>query len=245
LRALTAGFGLAGDLIYPPTCLGCGALAQSTGGFCASCWRGLSLIEKPYCPILGTPFSHDMGATIVSAAAIADPPRFDRARAAVLYDGKARNLVHGLKYKDRTELARTMAGWMLRASDGHVEASDFLLAVPLHRWRLMHRKFNQSAELARALAALSGRRFLAGGLVRTRATRQQVGLGATQRQENVRGAFALTDAAKAAIFGHRVVLVDDVYTTGATVNAVAGVLKRAGVADVTVLTFARVHGEHI
>ncbi len=246
LRATAfAGIGAIADLVYPPVCLGCGAMADRHGGLCAVCWQGVAFIEKPYCPILGTPFSHDMGEAIVSPEAIVDPPQFDRARAAVLYDGMARSLVQGLKYRDRTDLARTMAGWMLRASDGHIESCDAIVAVPLHRWRLMRRQFNQSAELARALARLSGRTFLPAALVRHRATRQQVGLGARQRQENVRGAFSVSEPGRAALFGRKVVLVDDVYTTGATVNAAARTLREAGVSDVTVLTFARVHDNHI
>lgn len=228
------------DLVYPPVCLGCGSLAGRHGAVCVECWQRLNFIEKPYCPILGTPFSHDMGAEIVSAEAIADPPRFDRARAAVAYDGLARGLVQGLKYRDRTDLAQTMALWMLRAADGRLEAADAIVAVPLYRWRLLRRKFNQSAELARALAALADRPFLAGALVRRRATRQQVGLGARQRRENVRGAFVVPDHAAGDLAGRKVVLVDDVYTTGATANEATRALKKAGVADVTVLTFARV-----
>ena len=242
--AATAAGGIA-DLLYPPVCLGCGALTERHGGVCATCWKGLSFIEKPYCPVLGTPFSHDLGDAIISPEAIAEPPQFDRARAAVLYDGLARSLVQGLKYRDRTDLARTMGAWMLRASDGQVERCDAIVAVPLHRWRLMRRRFNQSAELARALASASGRQFLPAALIRHRPTLRQVGLGARQRQENVRGAFSMSEAGRAALFGRRVVLVDDVYTTGATVNSVARVLRAAGVADVTVLTFARVHGDHI
>ena len=244
-RAVGRALGGLADLLYPPVCLGCGALTDRHGGVCVTCWRDLSFIEKPYCPILGTPFSHDMGDAIISPEAIAEPPHFDRARAAVLYDGVAPSLVHALKYRDRTDIARTMGTWMLRASDGYVDRCDAIVAVPLHRWRLMRRQFNQSAELARALAALSGRRFFPAALVRHRPTRQQVGLGARQRQENVRGAFSIAESGKAAVFGLRVVLVDDVYTTGATVNAAARVLRSAGAADVTVLTFARVHGDHI
>lgn len=243
--ALAAAAGGVADMLYPPVCLGCGMLTDRHGGVCATCWTSLSFVEKPYCPILGTPFSHDMGEAIVSPDAIVDPPHFDRARAAVLYDGIAQSLVHALKYRDRTDLARTMAAWMLRASEGHVERCDAIVAIPLHRWRLVRRKFNQSAELARSLAALSGRPFLPASLVRHRPTRQQVGLGARQRQENVRGAFSISESGKAALFGRRVVLVDDVYTTGATVNAAARVLRAAGATDVTVLTFARVGADHI
>jgi len=241
LGALAALF----DVVLPPACPGCGALVGGHGALCAECWANISFIERPICPILGTPFSYEMGEGIVSAAAIADPPRFDRARAAVLFDDLARSLVHGLKYRDRTDLAKMMARWMLRAGEGHVEACHAIVPVPLHRARQRERRYNQSAELARALARLSGRPLLAGALVRHRRTQQQVGLAARQRRENVRGAFAVPDISVADIAGRRIVLVDDVYTTGATVDAATRALKKAGAAEVTVLTFARVHRGHI
>lgn len=233
------------DVVLPPACPGCGALAGGHGALCAECWGKVHFIEKPFCPILGTPFSYDMGEDIVSAEAIADPPRFDRARAAVLFDDLSRNLVHGLKYRDRTDLAKMMARWMLRASDGHVEACHAIVPVPLHRWRLLSRRYNQSAELARALAGLSGRPMLAGALLRRRRTKQQVGLAARQRRENVRNAFVVPERSIADVAGRRIVLVDDVYTTGATVDAATRALQKAGAAEVTILTFARVHRGHI
>lgn len=237
-----AGFA---DIVLPPACAGCGALIGGHGALCTECWSKVRFIEKPFCPILGTPFSYDIGEGIVSAEAIADPPRFDRARAAVLFDDLARSLIHGLKYRDRTDLAKMMARWMLRVGDGHVETCHAIIPVPLHRWRLLRRRYNQSAELARALSALSGRPLLAGALVRQRRTRQQVGLAARQRRENVRGAFAVPERSIADIAGRRIILVDDVYTTGATVDAATRALKKAGAAEVTVLTFARVHRAHI
>lgn len=236
LRGLAEG---ALDLVYPPACAGCGVLLGSRAGLCAKCWSKLAFIERPYCEVLGTPFSHDLGPGILSADAIANPPPFDRLRSVALHDDLARILVHSLKYRDRTDLAPVMAGWMLRAAEGAVDAADAIIPVPLHRFRLIWRKFNQSAELARALATLSGNPVLIDAVRRTRRTRRQIGLGPRAREENVRGAFAITPEGREALFGRRVVLVDDVYTTGATVSAVTRVLKRAGVADVTVLTFAR------
>lgn len=227
------------DLVYPPVCAGCGTLLGSQPGLCAPCWSTLSFIERPFCEVLGTPFSHDPGKGILSADAIATPPPFDRLRAVALYDDRARALVHALKYRDRTDLAPMMARWMLRAGEGAAEAADAIVPVPLHRYRLVWRKFNQSAELARALGALAGTPVLLDTVRRTRRTRRQVGLGPRAREDNVRGAFAITGEGRERLFGRRVVLVDDVYTTGATVCAVTRALKRAGVAEVTVLTFAR------
>jgi len=227
-----------GRFIYPPSCLGCGCKTQNDGAFCVACWADIRFIERPYCEVLGIPFTYDHGRGIVSAEAIASPPPFERLRAATIHDGPARKLVHQLKYLDRTDLARLMASWMLRASDGTVAACDCIVPIPLHRRRFLARRFNQSAELARHIAALSGKSFLASTLVRVKPTSRQVGLSAQARKLNVRGAFAIAAGREADIMGKRVVLVDDVYTTGATVAAAARRLKKAGAADVTVLTFA-------
>ncbi len=227
------------DFVYPPVCTGCGVIVARHGGVCAPCWSGLRLIERPYCEVLGLPFSHDLGRGILSADAIADPPVFDRLRSVALYDGIARSLVHDLKYRDRTDLSRMMAEWMIRASDGAVDDCEAILPVPLHAFRLMGRRYNQSAELARVIAHISGKPYLPVALVRTRRTRRQVGLGASARRDNVQGAFSVPEMAREQIFGRRLVLVDDVYTTGATVSAATRALKRAGAAEVTVLTFAR------
>jgi len=238
-RRLRGLAGAALDLVYPPACAGCGVLLGSGAGLCPGCWSKLAFIERPYCEVLGTPFSHDLGPGILSADAIANPPPFERLRSVALYDDLARNLVHSLKYRDRTDLAPMMAGWMLRAGDGAVEGADVIVPVPLHRLRLIWRKFNQAAELSRALAALSGTPVLIDAVRRTKRTRRQIGLSPRARAENVRSAFSVTPEGREALFGRRVVLVDDVYTTGATVAAVTRALKRAGAADVTVLTFAR------
>ncbi|THV11611.1 ComF family protein [Rhizobium rhizophilum] len=226
-------------LIYPPACAHCHVHVAGHHALCPSCWGEMRLIEKPYCPVLGLPFAHDPGEGMVSPQAIAHPPVFDRLRSVALHEGVARHLVHGLKYRDRVDLAPMMAGWMLRAASVEVAEADAIVAVPLHRMRIFRRMFNQSAELARHLSAQSGKPFLAEALVRRKRTRQQVGLTANQRSLNVRGAFGVPEGREDLVFGKRIVLVDDVYTTGATVSAATIALKKAGAADVTVLTFAR------
>lgn len=236
--ARPARLGWIGNLVYPPVCPGCGVRTGSHAGLCAACWADIRFIERPYCEILGQPFSFDHGEGAVCADALAEPPVFDRLRAVAIHDGPVRQMVHGLKYRDRTDLAPMMAGWMLRASDGHLQDCDGVVPVPLHRWRFAGRKFNQSAELARHLARLSGRPFLPYNLIRVKHTGRQVGLTARARAENVRAAFKVVPGREAGIAGRRIVLVDDVYTTGATVSAAARALKRAGAAGITVLTFA-------
>ncbi len=228
------------DLMFPPVCAGCGIRTGGHGGLCAACWSGLRFIEPPLCDVTGTPFAYDMGKGIVSAEAIADPPPFSRARSVVLYDDLARSLVHRLKYKDRTELGRLMARWMVRAGAEVIGPADAILPVPLHWRRRLSRRYNQSAELARVIAKEADRTYLPTVLSRRKHTRQQVGLGAAARRDNLRGAFAVPEAARSAVFGRRLLLVDDVYTTGATARAAAAALLRAGADDVAVLTFARV-----
>lgn len=226
------------DFIYPPSCAGCGRSTGGAGAFCIQCWSGIKFIERPYCEVLGIPFVYDHGEGVVSAEAIANPPSFNRLRSAVIHEGAARKLVHQLKYHDCTDLAQLMASWMSRAGGDALVECDCIIAVPLHRRRFFMRRFNHSAELARHLAVLSSKTFLPSTLIRVKPTSRQVGLSARARKENVRGAFAVLPGREADILGKRIVLVDDVYTTGATVSAAAKRLKKSGAADVTVLTFA-------
>jgi ComF family protein len=210
------------------------------GSLCAACWSRLRLIEKPYCARLGTPFAYDLGEGALSAEAMADPPPFDRCRAVATFDEVARALVHGLKYRDRPELARAMGAWMARAGTEVIANADVIVPVPLHRRRLWLRRFNQSAMLAQAIARLTGKPFAPAALTRIRATAQQVGLSQAARDDNVRGAFRVLPPEKPSVAGRRVLLVDDVYTTGATVKAATRALLRGGAIAVDVLVFARV-----
>ena len=232
------GWRRASDFFFPPTCPGCGRVMAEHGALCQACWRDVGFIERPYCEVLGTPFAHDLGAGFLSAEAIANPPVFGRLRAVCTLDGVARKLVHGLKYRDRTELAPMMARWMARAGAEVVADCDVIVPVPLHRWRLFSRRFNQAADLARALATETGKPMLTNALRRKRRTAQQVGLGKAAREANMKGAFEVTLLGKAELLGKCVLLIDDVYTTGATVSAATRALKRAGVVKVDVLTFA-------
>lgn len=228
------------DLALPPQCLACHRPVASEGGLCATCWGGFRLIERPWCEQLGIPFAYDLGAGALSAEAIADPPPFARCRAVAHFDDVARGLVHGLKYRDQGELARWMGQWMARAGAELVADADLIVPVPLHRLRLWSRRFNQSAMLAQAVARETGRPLSPSVLRRIRATAHQVGLTAGERDRNVRGAFRVAPEDRPAIAGRRVLLVDDVYTTGATVKAATRALIRGGAGAVDVLVFARV-----
>jgi ComF family protein len=228
------------DLALPPLCPSCRELLGDGVGLCATCWAKLSFIEPPYCVRLGIPFTYDPGPGLLSMEAIAAPPAYDRARAAVRYDDIARTLVLGFKYGDRLDLARMMGSWMMRAGRELTANADALLPVPLHWRRLWARRFNQSAALAGAISEICGVPVLHEALKRVRATPQQVGLSKAQRADNVQGAFRVPAGQKVNVAGRRLVLVDDVLTSGATVDTCARALLRAGAAHVDVLVFARV-----
>jgi predicted amidophosphoribosyltransferase len=181
---LRTGVTSAIGLVYPPSCVGCRAATSEAQGLCAQCWAGLGLIERPYCERLGTPFEVDLGPGLVSPAAIADPPVFARARAACRFDGTARELVHRLKYGDRTELSLMLGRMMAQAGRELIVDADLIVPVPLHRFRLWTRRFNQAAALAATIAGQSGRPCAPQALARVKRTRQQVGLTRAQRADN-------------------------------------------------------------
>jgi ComF family protein len=235
-----AAFGRLLNVALPTLCPACREPVGGSG-LCASCWSKLSLIAPPYCERLGIPFAYDPGPGVLSMQAISDPPAYHRARAAVRYDDIARALVHALKYGDRLDLAPTMGRWMARAGCEVLEDADALIPVPLHWRRLWTRRFNQSALLARAIAQASGAVEVADAtLKRVKATAHQVGLSQAERARNVQGAFRVPDDRKADVVGRRLVLIDDVLTSGATSDACARALLRAGARSVDLLVFARV-----
>ena len=230
---------LALDIALPTLCVSCREPVEGEG-VCAQCWSKLSFIEPPYCPRLGIPFVYDPGPDMLSMEAIASPPAYQRARAAVRYDEVARTLVQALKYHDRTDLAPAMGRWMARAGRELLDGADMLIPVPLHWRRAWHRRFNQSGALGRAIERQAGVALRGDVLRRVRPTEQQVGLSRAQRESNVQGAFEVSADAKSQIAGRRLVLVDDVLTSGATLDACARALLRAKAGQVDVLVFARV-----
>lgn len=228
------------DALTPSQCLSCRVALREPASLCVPCWSKLNHLDDPVCNVMGTPFAFDMGAGAVSAAALAQAPAWDRARAAVAFDEASRGIVHSFKYQDRQEAGLLMARMMARAGRNLLQDAEVIVPVPLHRWRLWSRRFNQSAFLAQTLARTMARDYRPDILMRARATRTQVGLDEAARRRNVRGAFALGEGRAGAIAGRKILLVDDVRTTGATVEACAGVMRQAGAARVDVLTFALV-----
>ncbi len=232
------------DILFPPACLSCRRSVAGDAGLCAACWRGMRWIERPFCERLGLPFDRDLGAGLLSPEAMANPPVYGRARAVARFDdGPARRLMHGLKYNDRLDLARPLGAWMARAGAELLAEADLVVPVPLHRRRLWRRQFNQAAVLAREVSRASGRPWEPLALRRVKETASQVGMSRPQRVLNVQGAFAVAAGREGAVTGRRILLVDDVLTTGSTLNAASRALLRAGAAGVDVLVFARVVAE--
>src|SRR4051795_11997618 len=187
-RVLSHAARLARDIALPTLCVSCREPVAGVG-VCAECWARLSFIAPPLCPRLGIPFVYDPGPDLLSMEAIANPPAYQRARAAVRYDDVARTLVHALKYQDRTDLAPAMGRWMARAGQELLEGADALVPVPLHWRRSWTRRYNQSGALARIIQRQSGVPVAGAALKRVRPTQQQIGLSRSERETNVQGAF--------------------------------------------------------
>jgi len=236
---LRASLRLGLDTALPPLCPACRDLVTDNG-LCPACWGKLAFISTPYCPRLGIPFAYDPGPGILSMQAIANPPAYSRARAAVRYDDVARKLVHAFKYGDRLDLAPLLGRWMTRAGRELFEGADALVPVPLHWRRLWTRRFNQSAALAEAISRESGIAVTQAPLRGAKATAHTLGLSRAERAANMQGAFRIAPSAKPEVAGRKLIVVDDVLTSGATADACARALLRAGAAQVDVLVFARV-----
>jgi len=225
------------DFVLPPRCIVCAEEVGSAHALCAACWRRLTFLGAPCCACCGLPFAYEMGSAALCGACFREHPSYDRARSALRYDEGSRRRVLAFKHGDRLHGIPTFAEWLRRAGAELLADADLLAPVPLHWSRLLRRRYNQSALLANALARASGVAAAPDLLVRRRRTRSQGEFGPEGRRRNVASAFRLRRGRSVADL--RVVLIDDVLTTGATVEECARVLRRAGARSVAVLTLAR------
>lgn len=246
LRGFSVGARRAGrallDLLLPPHCVACDQPVEAPGQLCADCFRETGFITEPFCVRCGVPFASAAlgGPDSTCPGCRLGPPVFHRARAALRYDAQGRRLILPFKHADRTEIAGALAPHMARAGAALLRDADVLVPVPLHRVRLFRRRYNQAALLARAVGRIAGRRCLLDALLRRRATASLGEKSAAERAEEVAGAFAVRQSRARELAGKRVLLIDDVMTSGATANACAAVLLAGGAVSVDVLVAARV-----
>ena len=237
LRALTTSVI---DLIYPPRCLACPEPTGAPHGLCPACWRDTFFIAGAACGKCGAPLMGATAASDVCEGCRRHPPAWDRGAAATVYDGAARRVVLALKHGDRLDMVVPLAGWLEGAGRALIAEADVIAPTPLHWRRLVKRRYNQSAELAKRLGRQSGKPVAVDLLTRTRATIPQEGMNRAARAANQAGAFALTPGRRNRVAGRKVLLVDDVLTSGATLSACADCLRAAGAARIDVLALARV-----
>jgi ComF family protein len=232
------------DAILPPRCLSCAGAVDRQGTLCLTCWSGLTFIAPPHCACCGEPFDvtmlMDAADSLLCATCIGEPPVYNRARSVLTYDDGCRSMILGFKHADQTYAATAFGAWLARAGADLLAPDAVLAPVPLHRWKLFSRRYNQAALLAHAVGRHANLTVVANLLVRHRRTTPQGSHSRTGRRRNVRGAFHVRPRLVERIRGRPVVLIDDVLTTGATVSECARVLLRAGASRVDVLTLARV-----
>jgi ComF family protein len=235
------------DLLFPPRCPLCGAPLATQEGLCAACWSALAMPAEPSCTRCQRPFGDGAAEGMVCAGCLAEPPRHDGIAAATLYNEPARRLILALKRGGRIALApflgRMIAGRLLHPGLPSIGPDWVVVPVPLHRWRLWGRGFNQSALLAKAVARERGATLLVDGLVRRKATPVLGGLGAPARAKALAGAIAVNPKRAGRLRGARVVLVDDVVTSGATTGACVRALRQSGAKSVVIACFSRVLDE--
>ena len=228
------------DFLLPRRYSVCMTELATAPALCLTCWMDLHFIQSPICARTGVPLPFDLGPESVSLSAMRFPPAYDRARSALIYNGTARQLIHKFKFHNRPEIADLLTPWLETCGQDLLKDADYLIPVPLHLFRIVSRRYNQSAELARALSKSSGVPMKVEWLRRVKKTSQQVGMTRDMRRKNLKGAFEVKPNKVHALEGKNVILIDDVITTGSTLTACAKTLRKAGVARIDVLSVARV-----
>ncbi|MCB9965499.1 MAG: ComF family protein [Rhodospirillales bacterium] len=228
------------DLILPPRCAFSGKIVSQQGAIQPEEWTKLQFISDPFCRCCGHPFDFKIDADMCCPSCLSDPPEFSKARAPLLYEDQSRSLILRFKHADQLHTLDTFLPWMLKAGASLLEQTDLILPVPLHRWRLIKRRYNQAALIAARISKKANLPWHHDLLLRARATPTQGHKKALDRKKNVKDAFTVPARKKNLLTGKTILLIDDVYTTGATVRECSRTLLNAGAAEVNVLTLARV-----
>lgn len=224
--------------IYPPLCMSCGEETDGDG-LCGACWAQTRFITGNTCSVCSAPLIGDAD-NVPCDSCLRYPPAWDHGRAVAVYRDGARRIILSLKHGDRLDMVPTLARWMIRESTDLLQNCDLMAPVPLHRTRLLKRRFNQAAELSKRVSQISSTLHIPDLLTRTKRTSMQVDMTREERFENQRSAISLTPRYLQMVKDKRVLLIDDVMTTGATLSACAEACRAAGSAEVNVLVFARV-----
>ena len=231
------------DFILPPRCIVSGEMVDQQGMISSAAWADLNFISAPQCNRCGLPFDFDTGEEkegTICGACLKEPPIFDKARAALVYDDASRNIILAYKHADQTQSVPSFITWLNQAGSEMLARADYLVPVPLHRWRILRRRFNQSALMAQYLSESTKIPCLLEAVHRKHATVTQGHLQVSERKKNVKNAFALNPKCVEQIRNKHIILIDDVYTTGATITECTKVLLKGGAASVNILTLARV-----
>ncbi len=227
------------NLLFPPQCLNCDERVPTHGTLCLACWQKITFISDPMCDCCGLPFDYDIGGQALCAECIKTQRPYSRARTAFRYDENSSKLITRFKYSDQTQLAKIYGAWLTKAGKELLPGTDAIIPVPLHYFRFLTRRFNQSALLAQSISKATGIKTLPDAIKRKRYTTPQTGLSKAQRKNNVKGAFAVNKRCLPSIKGKNILLVDDVMTTGSTIEQCTKTLLKAGATRVNVLTLAR------
>jgi ComF family protein len=226
--------------LFPPKCLKCNAVTSRNGTLCATCWKKIKFISEPLCKICGFPFEFDVGKDLICTNCIKNKPFFDHAISLFEYNEHSKNLIHKFKYGDKTYFSRYFAEWLYKRIGVNIGSYEYIIPVPLHRTRMRQRFYNQSSLLAKDLGKLAGLKFLPNALIKTRYDVPQTSLPKNQRLKNVKNSFIINQQYKEEIKNSKIILVDDVYTTGSTINECSKILKKHKCYEITALTLARI-----
>ncbi len=227
------------DILFPPRCVGCATVIKDYGNLCHVCWGNIRFLNSNACRICSFPLEYIDEDSPLCAQCTAAPPIFNQSSSAIIYDEHSSKLITRFKYGDNTLVASYLAKLMVNANRANVDEVDYIIPVPIHKKRLLQRKFNQSALLAKQISKDCNAKFVPDMLKRTKHTPPQASLSAKKRKENVKGCFAINNKYADVIPGTSVLLVDDVVTTGSTLNECSKILKKEGVENIYILTLAK------